>query len=244
MRVRIDLAYDGTRFNGSAIQPGCAPCRACSRPRSPTAAAAADAQVWARPHPTAGSTRADQVRALRPRRRRADGSVGRSTEARTPRLLRRLDRMLPDRPAHPSVAEAASRFDARFSAMSRRYAYRVVDDPDRVDPLSRRTCSSRSGPGPRCDERRIRAGPRRLHEFASICRRREGATTVRTLLDRHRCATTTVSPSPPCAPTHCHGMVRSIVGSRRGRGRGQPPRGPPGVLAWLAATTGMPWRIR
>ena len=74
-------------------------------------------------------------------------------------------------------------FDARFSALWRRYAYRLCDDPATVDPLVRG---------------HVLAWPRRLdvdamneaaallvgeHDFAAFCRKREGATTVRTLLE-------------------------------------------------------------
>ena len=35
--------------------------------------------------------------------------------------------------------EAPAGFDARFSAVWRRYAYRIADRPDLVDPLARRS---------------------------------------------------------------------------------------------------------
>jgi tRNA pseudouridine38-40 synthase len=53
-----------------------------------------------------------------------------------------------------------------------------------------------------------------LHDFAAFCRRREGATTVRTLLEytweRHRDGTVVAT---VVADAFCHSMVRALVGS-------------------------------
>ena len=79
--------------------------------------------------------------------------------------------------------EAPAGFDARFSATWRRYAYRVADEPALVDPLVR--CHVLAWPRP-LDLDAMNAAARALlglRDFASFCRRREGATTVRTLMD-------------------------------------------------------------
>ena len=53
-----------------------------------------------------------------------------------------------------------------------------------------------------------------LHDFAAFCRRREGATTVRTLLEYSwaRAADGTLE-ATVVADAFCHSMVRSLVGA-------------------------------
>ena len=79
-----------------------------------------------------------------------------------------------------SVTVAPAGFHARFAALSRRYSYRVADHwffpPRRHDTLAH--------PHP-LDLDAMNAASTLLlgeHDFAAFCRRREGATTVRTLL--------------------------------------------------------------
>ena len=67
--------------------------------------------------------------------------------------------------------------------MWRRYAYRIADHPAAVDPLTRgHVLAWRHA----LDVDAINAASKELlgrHDFASFCKRREGATTIRTLLD-------------------------------------------------------------
>jgi tRNA pseudouridine38-40 synthase len=75
---------------------------------------------------------------------------------------------------------AAPGFDARFSARRRTYVYRI-DDSAFPDPLQRHTVAHHRRP---LDLERMRAAAAHLvgqHDFASFCRARAGATTVRTL---------------------------------------------------------------
>jgi tRNA pseudouridine38-40 synthase len=112
------------------------------------------------------------------------------------------------------VGVAPDGFDARFSALSRRYLYRLCDDASRLDPLRRHDTVLGRGPH---DVERMDAAARRLlglHDFAAFCRRREGATTVRTLL-HHRWARRpdgTVE-GTVVADAFCHSMVRALVGA-------------------------------
>jgi len=77
------------------------------------------------------------------------------------------------------VTRAPEGFDARFSALERRYTYRVSDS------LIPATPSPPRGPVGQTAARRLppRGGLRRLtglRDFAAFCRPREGATTIRT----------------------------------------------------------------
>ena len=75
-----------------------------------------------------------------------------------------------------------------------------------------------------------------LHDFAAFCKRREGATTVRTLLDLDwsrdddGLAVATVR-----ADAFCHHMVRSLVGCLLAVGEGRRPVGWAGARCWPPA---------
>ena len=97
------------------------------------------------------------------------------------KLLRRLAGRLPHDVRVWRVAEAPEGFNARFSAVWRRYAYRVTDNPGGVDPLLRGHVLWHDWP---LDVDAMNAASARLlgeHDFAAYCKRREGATTIRTL---------------------------------------------------------------
>jgi len=157
--------------------------------------------------------------------------------------LARLAAVLPPDVRVRAVGAAPDGFDARFSALWRRYSYRVCDDPARADPLRRHeTLWTRR----RLDLAAMNEAAAPLtgeHDFAAFCRRREGATTVRTLRvldwrreadgagdgpgDEHGVAVATV-----VADAFCHNMVRALVGALLAVGEGRRPAGwPAGVLA-------------
>lgn len=139
-------------------------------------------------------------------------------------MPRRLARLLPDDVRVFHIAPAPDGFDARFSALSRRYAYRVCDDPLGVDPLRRHHVLHHPRP---LDVDLLNAAGAGLlgeHDFAAYCRRREGATTVRRLLrctwertERHLLVATVE------ADAFCHSMVRALVGAMLAVGSGRKP---------------------
>ncbi len=150
-----------------------------------------------------------------------------------PAAVRRLARLLPpDVRVHRAVP-APPGFDARFSAIWRRYAYRVCDDPALADPLARhRTLWHRS----RLDIEVMNEAAQGClgeHDFAAFCRRREGASTVRTLLRLDWARTgPAVAEATVVADAFCHNMVRALVGAMLKVGEGRrPPGWPAQVLA-------------
>jgi tRNA pseudouridine38-40 synthase len=116
-------------------------------------------------------------------------------------------------------------FDARFAALWRRYAYRIADDPASVDPLRRREVLAWGRP---LDLDAMNAGAAALtglHDFASFCKRREGATTIRTLLEYSWTRDDRgVAVGHVKADAFCHSMVRALVGCliAVGEGRKEP----------------------
>jgi tRNA pseudouridine38-40 synthase len=226
VRVRIDLAYDGTEFSGWAAQPGRRTVEGVLSEtlghvlRLPdavrlTVAGRTDAGVHARGQAAHADLPADAWAAY------ADV------------VLRRLSRALPPDLRVRSIGPAPDGFDARFSALWRRYAYRICDDPARADPLRRRdTLWNPRG----LDLAAMNEAASLLlgeHDFAAFCRKREGATTVRALrrLEWERDADG-VAVGGVVADAFCHNMVRALVGALLPVGEGsRPPSWPAEVLA-------------
>ena len=89
-------------------------------------------------------------------------STGRSTDPPLDALARRVDGILPTDLRVRRISEAPDGFDARFSAIWRRYAYRIADAPRSflADPLVRAARADlAAGPRPRRDELRLGAAP-------------------------------------------------------------------------------------
>jgi tRNA pseudouridine38-40 synthase len=225
VRLRIDCSYDGSEFSGWAAQPGrrtvqktlaVALGRVLRLPTAPalTVAGRTDAGVHAR-----GQVVHADVPAA-------------AWAAAADRALSRLASVLPPDLRVRAAQVAPAGFDARFSALWRRYSYRVCDDPAHADPLRRRDTLWYFKP---LDVPSMNEAARPClgeHDFAAFCRRREGATTVRTLRrldwrrDQDGLAVATV-----VADAFCHNMVRSLVGALLAVGEGRRPAGwPAGVL--------------
>ena len=219
MRIRLDVAYDGTDFHGWAAQPGLRTVEG--------ELAAALAMVLRVPEVAltcAGRTDAGV---------HARGQVVHADLAELPegtdRLARRLNGVLPGDLRLHRVVEAPEGFDARFSATWRRYAYRVADLPSLVDPLRRGHVVAWPRP---VDEALMNAASMALlgeHDFAAFCKRREGATTIRTLLDlRWSREDDGLLVAHVRADAFCHSMVRSLVGCLLAVGERRRP------IAWAA----------
>jgi tRNA pseudouridine38-40 synthase len=224
VRVRVGLAYDGAGFSGWARQPGRRTVQSVVEdglatvlrvPVGLTVAGRTDAGVHATGQVAHGDVPAG-----------AWSAVGAT-------VVRRLAGVLPGDVRVTGVEPAPAGFDARFSALFRRYAYRVTDAPWGADPLRRHDTLA----WPRRLElaalREAAAGLLGEHDFAAYCRRRDGATTVRTLrrLDWTRGADGVLVATVE-ADAFCHSMVRSLVGALLAVGEGRRrPEWPAGLLA-------------
>ncbi|HUR50735.1 MAG TPA: tRNA pseudouridine(38-40) synthase TruA [Mycobacteriales bacterium] len=215
VRVRLDLAYDGSEFAGWAYQHDERTVQGELEKALATLARRADLpRVTVAGRTDAGVHARGQV-----------AHVDLPPElAVDPLLLRRLNGVLPHDVRIRRVGAAPAGFDARFSGVSRTYRYRVADGPESVDPLRRH--DTLAWPRP-LDLRALQAASALLlglRDFAAFCRRREGATTVRTLLrlewerDADGVLVATVQ-----ADAFCHSMVRSLVGALLAVGEGRRP---------------------
>ena len=210
MRLRLDLAYDGAAFHGWAaqrgqrtvqgeIESGLGMVLRLAPPPSLTVAGRTDAGVHAR----------GQVAHVD-----LDDGVDPGD------LARRLRGVLPTDIRLRALTTAPEGFDARFSALERRYAYRVADGGV-GDPLRRGHVVD----WPReLDVDAMNAAAQPLlgeHDFAAFCKRRAGATTIRTLLDLRSERVDGVLETTVRADAFCHSMVRSLMGALVAAGEGR-----------------------
>ncbi|MET8177856.1 tRNA pseudouridine(38-40) synthase TruA [Streptomyces sp. NPDC005336] len=226
VRVRLDLAYDGKDFSGWAkqrerrtvqgeLESALRTVTRSSETYELTVAGRTDAGVHAR----------GQVAHV-------DLPEPLWAEHRD-KLLRRLAGRLPHDVRVWRVAEAPPGFNARFSAIWRRYAYRVTDHPGGVDPLLRGHVLWHDWP---LDVDAMNEASQRLlgeHDFAAYCKKRDGATTIRTLqrLSWERGPDDIITATVR-ADAFCHNMVRSLVGALLFVGDGhRPPDWPAKVLS-------------
>lgn len=218
MRLRIDLAYDGTDFHGWAAQPALrtvqgelttALATVLRRP-------AADLHVVCAGRTDAGVHARGQVAHL--------DLADDGPEVDLDRLARRVNGVLPPDARVHRVGVAPDGFDARFAALWRRYAYRIADSADLVDPLHRRHVLTWPRPLD-VEAMNLAAAPLLgLHDFASFCKRRPGATTIRTLLELSWARDEAgVAVGRVKADAFCHSMVRALVGCLVAVGEGRRP---------------------
>jgi tRNA pseudouridine38-40 synthase len=226
-RIRLDIAYDGTSFAGWATQPQLRTVqgeleqalatvfsRVGTAPRI-TVAGRTDAGV----HATGQVAHVDlddaQLQLLRGRRGDQDA----------PRTLARKLTGIAGPAADVVVTDARlapEGFDARFSAVWRRYEYRIGDARSIRDPLRRANTVWL----PReLDLGAMQAAAGSLlglHDWAAYCRPREGATTIRDLQGfAWRRLPGGVLLAEVRADAFCHSMVRALVGASIAVGEGR-----------------------
>jgi tRNA pseudouridine38-40 synthase len=141
----------------------------------------------------------------------------------TDRLQRSLNGQLGPEIAVNAVTEVGDRFHARFSAVARRYRYRISNRPVQ-DPLTSRTAWHVPEPLDVDAMDRAVGAFIGVHDFASLCRKAPGRTTVREVLDAHWTRTGDLVELSIGAVAFCHQMVRSIVtvSVDVGKGRSRP----------------------
>lgn len=147
-------------------------------------------------------------------------------------LARHLAGVLPADVRVISVRAVPADFDARFGALSRRYEYLISDAPSGVDPLRRRYVLG--WPRPLDASVMAQAADQLvgLNDFTAFCRRRAGATTIRSL---QRFTVTRTGDDLVCtvvADAFCRSMVRSLIGALLAVGeRRRPPDWPASLLS-------------
>lgn len=227
VRVRLDVAYDGGPFSGWAVQPGLPTVQGCleealalilRRPVRVVVAGRTDAGVHARGQ-VVHVDLSDQEWERLPRR-----SDSGPEEVLARRLRGALGRVLGEETGAIEVRRAVvppAGFDARFSALWRRYSYRIADRPQHWDPTLRGITLWHKAA---LDVGRMNGAAAQLlglQDFLAFCKPREGSTTVRELQDFSFERTPEgVVVVHVRADAFCHNMVRALVGSALRVGEG------------------------
>ncbi|MET1016493.1 MAG: tRNA pseudouridine(38-40) synthase TruA [Leifsonia flava] len=224
-RIRLDIAYDGTNFNGWGRQPALRTVqgeiedalgsilRRFGPPPSLVVAGRTDAGVHATGQVAHLDLTAAQseslLRPARGRNRRGDLDVASALARRLNGILGQIGDIVIS-----SASMAPAGFDARFGALWRRYSYRLADQSAVRDPLRRFNTTwfpARLDAGAMDAAAASLCG---LHDFAAYCKPREGATTIRTLQsftwERDHDG---VLVARLQADAFCHSMVRALVGA-------------------------------
>jgi tRNA pseudouridine38-40 synthase len=215
VRLRLDIAYDGTDFTGWAVQSaqrtvaGVLDDALSTVFRTPVqlrAAGRTDTGVHATGQVAHVDVPAAALAHAYPRTMRAGDSEFLP-------LVRRLGRFLPQDVRVLEIVRAPAGFDARFSALRRHYVYRLSTAPYGVAPQHARFVTAWPRP---IDVEAMAVASRDLlglHDFAAFCRYREGGTTIRDLqrLDWTRDGDSVTAHIT--ADAFCWSMVRSLVGA-------------------------------
>ncbi len=227
IRMRMVLGYDGAAYNGWARQPNVTGVQQLVEEALETlirrrvrvvVAGRTDAGVHAR----------RQVVHLDLTQEEFDGLPRRSPLAPGPALVRRINGILGRQDGAVWVHEAEvapNGFDARFSALARRYSYRIADGIERWDPLTRHLTTWHREP---LDVEAMNREAQTVlgrHDFLTYCKPRPDATTIRTLQEFSFTRTEDgVILAHLKADAFCHNMVRALIGAAMmvGDGREQP----------------------
>lgn len=234
-RIRLDIAYDGGHFTGWATQPTVRTVQGAIedalgvilRRHTPVASLVVAGRTDAGVHATGQVAHLDltpaQLQSLdRPRRGKLAGRVYDGPAS----LGRRINGIAGlDSDVHVArSALALPGFDARFSALWRRYEYRIADTAAPRNPLERHRTLWYPAALDLDIMNQAAASLLGLHDWAAYCKPREGATTVRTLeefwWDRDADG---VLVARVQADAFCHSMVRSLVGACVAAGQGNLP---------------------
>lgn len=227
IRVRMSIGYDGSSFHGWGRQPNVLGIQQVIEEALETlirravrviVAGRTDAGVHARAQVVHFDLTPTEYEHLP---RRAPLSP---PEA----LVRRMNGILAAQDGAVLILEAQRAeegFDARFSALQRRYSYRIADGLPRWDPLTRgQTMWHRA----ELDVEKMNAEARSVlgrHDFLTYCKPRPEATTIRTLQEfSFTRVPDGIVVAHLVADAFCHNMVRALIGAALmvGDGREEP----------------------
>ena len=201
LRLRIDLAYDGTNFFGWGKQPDRRTVQEeVEKAIGTVTQSKIDSIVAGRTD--AGVHATGQVIHV-------DVPEGISLDDIAYKLNRILDEDI--RITHVSIAPEA--FHARFSALRRSYTFKILDNNLPIPPINRMDIASWYRP---LDVKLMNEASSLVlghHDFAAFCKFREGGTTIRTLETFHWERQGDLLVASIIADAFCYSMVRNLVGA-------------------------------
>jgi tRNA pseudouridine38-40 synthase len=219
LRFRIDFAYDGSDFSGWAKQPNLRTVQG-EMEQALTSLTGSVIEIYVAGRTDAGVHASAQVAHFDLPERDKFGKQWDTSD-----LTYRLNRMLDEDIRVNSIAQAPLGFHARFSALRRRYSYKIADGKRNLEPLRRFDIAPwyRS-----LDLAAMNQASQLLlgeHDFAAFCKSGGAGTTIRKLESftwRRDGEGNLVA--DVIADAFCYSMVRNLVGAvvRVGEGRFAP----------------------
>lgn len=219
VRLRIDLSYDGTEFSGWAEQPE----RRTVLGELTRALKILLREESINPITVAGRTDAGvharrQVCHFDLERSKFEKLFGRTSSGEQNYTTRRINGALGKYEAHDilvhKIEPVSFDFDARFSALARRYEYRLMHRSTRPDPLFRNFTVSVKEKLDLELMQEFSSWLIGLRDFGSFCKPREGATTIRELQNfEWKIDGDGIFVAEIKADAFCHSMVRTLVGA-------------------------------
>lgn len=214
VRLRLDLAYDGTDFHGWARQKGDLRTVQGILEDNLSMILRHDVELTVAGRTDAGVHSAGQVAHFDVP---PEALEQRSIDGDPAKLVRRLAKLLPEDVRVHACTAAPEGFDARFSALQRHYVYRITTHPRGALPTRARDTAQWPKPVDIDAMQEAATTLVGLHDFAAFCKAKPHATTIR---DLHSFEWVDVStPTEPqlyearvCADAFCWSMVRSLVG--------------------------------
>ncbi|MFW9238744.1 tRNA pseudouridine(38-40) synthase TruA [Corynebacterium striatum] len=214
VRLRLDLAYDGTDFHGWARQKGDLRTVQGILEDNLSMILRHDVELTVAGRTDAGVHSAGQVAHFDVP---PEALEQRSIDGDPAKLVRRLAKLLPEDVRVHACTAAPEGFDARFSALQRHYVYRITTHPRGALPTRARDTAQWPKPVDIDAMQEAATTLVGLHDFAAFCKAKPHATTIR---DLHSFEWVDVStPTEPqlyearvSADAFCWSMVRSLVG--------------------------------
>jgi tRNA pseudouridine38-40 synthase len=218
LRFRIDFAYDGTNFNGWARQPGLRTVQGVME-EVLSGLTRNEVELVVAGRTDAGVHATAQVAHVDLPELDKYGKAWRCDD-----LLYRLNRMLDEDIRIQEISFAPAFFHARFSALRRKYIYKIADGRRQLEPLKRFDISTWYRD---LDESAMNKASKLLlgeHDFAAFCKTGGVGTTIRRLEKFEWRREEGLLIADVVADAFCYSMVRNLVGAcvRVGEGRFAP----------------------
>jgi len=201
LRLRIDLAYDGTNFYGWGKQPD-------------------RRSVQEEVEKAIGTITQTKIESIVAGRTDAGvHATGQVIHVDVPESINldeiayKLNRILDEDIRIMQVSIAPEGFHARFSALRRSYTYKILDNNLPIPPIHRFGIASWYRP---LDVDLLNEASALVlghHDFAAFCKFREGGTTIRTLEKFHWERQGDLLVATVVADAFCYSMVRNLVGA-------------------------------
>jgi tRNA pseudouridine38-40 synthase len=201
LRLRLDLAYDGTNFSGWGKQPD-------------------RRSVQEEVEKAIGTITQTKIESIVAGRTDAGvHATGQVIHVDVPENINldeiayKLNRILDEDIRIMQVRIAPEGFHARFSALRRSYTYKILDKNLPIPPINRFDIASWYRPLEVELLNEASALVLGHHDFAAFCKFREGGTTIRTLKKFHWERQEDLLVATIVADAFCYSMVRNLVGA-------------------------------